>query len=111
MDGSTWLNVNATPLDHPQYGLVISYEDISDKRAAEARLNLAASVFTHAREGITITDKNGLIIDVNRGFTLITGYERDEVIGKTRTFSAQASAKGILQYHVENPVRERALDR
>lgn len=81
-DGSTWLNVNATPLDHPQYGLVISYEDISDKRAAEARLNLAASVFTHAREGITITDKNGLIIDVNRGFTMITGYERDEVIGK-----------------------------
>ncbi|WP_235585277.1 PAS domain S-box protein [Thiomicrospira sp. XS5] len=80
--GSTWLNVNATPLDHPQYGLVITYEDISDKRAAEARLNLAASVFTHAREGITITDKNGRIIDVNRGFTLITGYERDEVIGQ-----------------------------
>ncbi len=80
--GSTWLNVNATPLDHPQYGLVVSYVDISDMRAAEARLNLAASVFTHAREGITITDKNGRIIDVNRGFTLITGYERDEVIGQ-----------------------------
>lgn len=76
-----WLNVSATPLNHPVYGLVVSYVDISDKREAEERLNLAASVFTHAREGIMITDKYARIIDVNKGFTQITGYERDEVLG------------------------------
>ena len=45
-------------------------------------LQLAAQVFTHAREGIFITDSDGTIIDVNDTFTQITGYSRDEAIGK-----------------------------
>ncbi|MBU3898366.1 MAG: EAL domain-containing protein [Gammaproteobacteria bacterium] len=48
----------------------------------EARLQLAASVFTHAREGITITDAAGTIVEVNDTFSLITGYSREEVLGQ-----------------------------
>jgi diguanylate cyclase (GGDEF)-like protein/PAS domain S-box-containing protein len=48
----------------------------------ETRLQLAASVFTHAREGIFITDLLGNIIEVNQIFSDITGYTREEVIGK-----------------------------
>jgi diguanylate cyclase (GGDEF)-like protein/PAS domain S-box-containing protein len=44
---------------------------------------LAASVFTHAREGIVITDISGQILDVNTTFTQITGFSRDEVMGRT----------------------------
>lgn len=51
-----------------------------EKRAAE--LVIAASVFTHAREGISITDAEGTIIDVNDTFTTITGYGREEAVGK-----------------------------
>ncbi|MDG4812573.1 PAS domain S-box protein [Hydrogenovibrio sp. 3SP14C1] len=80
--GCVWLSVSATPLNHPTYGLVVSYVDISDKREAEERLNLAASVFTYAREGIMITDSHARIVDVNEGFTQITGYDREEVLGK-----------------------------
>jgi len=36
----------------------------------------------HAREGITITDANGTIIEVNAAFTSITGYSRDEAVGQ-----------------------------
>ena len=39
-----------------------------------------------AREGITITDAGGTILDVNDAFTRITGYTREEVLGKTRAF-------------------------
>jgi PAS domain S-box-containing protein len=46
-------------------------------------LKLAASVFSHAREGITITDAAGTIVDVNETFSLITGYSREEIIGQT----------------------------
>ena len=53
-----------------------------DKSAAEARLQLAASVFTHAREGIMITDANGIIIEVNDTFTRITGYSHHEARGQ-----------------------------
>ena len=63
-------------------GIILSYEDITDYKAAMDRLRLAASVFTHAHEGITITDPTGAILDVNQTFTEITGYERDEVLGK-----------------------------
>lgn len=53
---------------------------------AESRLHLAASVFTHASEGILITDAQGNIVEVNEVFTEITGYGRDEVIGKNPRF-------------------------
>jgi len=56
--------------------------DITESKQAEEKLKLAASVFTHAREGITITDAEGVIIDVNDTFTHTTGYSREEVIGK-----------------------------
>lgn len=56
--------------------------DISERKEAEKLLTLAASVFKHVQEPILITDANANIIDVNAAFSLITGYKRDEVIGK-----------------------------
>ena len=56
--------------------------DITERKQAEGKLQLAASVFSHAREGITITNAQGNIIDVNEAFTRITGYSRDEAIGQ-----------------------------
>ena len=57
--------------------------DISAAKVANARLQLAASVFSHAREGIVIIDPAGSILDVNAAFTHITGYARDEVVGRS----------------------------
>jgi diguanylate cyclase (GGDEF)-like protein/PAS domain S-box-containing protein len=54
--------------------------DISVRKLAEQNLTLAASVFSHAREGIMITDADGNIINVNDSFTRITGYGRDEAL-------------------------------
>ncbi len=56
--------------------------NISDRKLAETKLRLAANVFTHAREAIMITDLDGTIIDVNDTFSRITGYSREEVLGK-----------------------------
>lgn len=47
---------------------------------------LAASVFTHSQDSIIITNANNLIIDVNASFTRISGYRRDEVLGKNPRF-------------------------
>ncbi|MBC7859693.1 MAG: EAL domain-containing protein, partial [Burkholderiaceae bacterium] len=52
------------------------------KASAEARLQLAAGVFTHAREGIMLSGADGNMIEVNDSFTRITGYARDEVLGR-----------------------------
>ena len=48
---------------------------------AENKLQLAR-VFTEAQEGITISDANGTIIDVNPTFCALTGYAREETIGQ-----------------------------
>jgi diguanylate cyclase (GGDEF)-like protein/PAS domain S-box-containing protein len=58
--------------------LILANEE-KEKRANE--LVLAAKVFTHAREGIMITDAKGNIIEVNDTFTDTTGYSREESIG------------------------------
>jgi diguanylate cyclase (GGDEF)-like protein/PAS domain S-box-containing protein len=57
--------------------------DITDKHEYETRLRLVSSVFTHAHEGMMITDAAGSILEVNDTFTSITGYARQEVIDKT----------------------------
>jgi diguanylate cyclase (GGDEF)-like protein/PAS domain S-box-containing protein len=48
----------------------------------EAKLKLAASVFSYAREGIVITDTEGRILQVNTAFSRITGYSPEDVLGK-----------------------------
>lgn len=68
-----------------QFGHTVSLsgivQDISERKQAEEKLHLAASVFTHAREAIMITEPDGTIIDVNDAFTRITGYNREEILG------------------------------
>lgn len=63
-------------------GIILFAENITKYKENEDRLRLAASVFTNAREGITITDPAGNILEVNDMFTRITGYSREEVLGK-----------------------------
>lgn len=55
--------------------------DITARKQSEIRLQLAANVFTHAREAIVIADTDGTIIDVNEAFIRITGYAREEALG------------------------------
>ncbi len=63
-------------------GIVMGLHDLTRTRQTEQRLRQSATVFENTAEGVFITDANGKIIDINRAFTEITGYERDEVIGR-----------------------------
>ena len=60
---------------------VAMISDISERKRAEEKLKLAASVFQHASEGVMITNEEGIIIDVNQSFSHLTGYSAEEVIG------------------------------
>ncbi len=67
------------------YG-VANVQDVSDIKLAEEKIHLAASVFAYAHEGIMITSTDGKIIEVNNAFSQITGYSRDEAIGRNPRF-------------------------
>ena len=46
------------------------------------RLRQAAAVFDCTREGVLVTNCEGLIVHVNRAFMEITGYQSEEVLGQ-----------------------------
>ena len=72
---------------HDADGKVIGVEGITRdntrQRRAEEELRLAAKVFESSGEAIMISDASGVIISANRAFTRVTGYEPEEVIGRT----------------------------
>ena len=56
--------------------------DITEWRRMGDRLRLNAQVFDSSNEAMVITDRQNNIISVNRAFTRLTGYEREEALGK-----------------------------
>ncbi|MCQ8103431.1 EAL domain-containing protein [Methylomonas sp. SURF-2] len=80
-----WLESTSVPVRNDEgriVALLSMARDITERKAADDRLKLAARVFGEAHEGILITDAEATIIDVNPTFCDITGYSRDEAIGK-----------------------------
>ena len=53
-----------------------------EKELLLLKLKRAASVFSHAHEGIMITDASGTITEVNETFTQMTGYTSEEMLGE-----------------------------
>lgn len=81
---SIWLSTSKVPLHNSQHeitGILGIYNEITERKQAEFKLRLAASVFEHAGEGIIITSPEGEILDVNQSFCRITGFARDDVLG------------------------------
>ena len=64
-------------------GLIGYLSDITDRLAAAEDLRLHASIFEHSGEGILITDADERIVAVNKAFCRITGYSKEEVLGRS----------------------------
>jgi diguanylate cyclase (GGDEF)-like protein/PAS domain S-box-containing protein len=77
------VQMNATRIQYAGATAVqSSFTDITDRKLAKEKLQLAASVFSHAREGILIADADMCVVDANTTFSTITGYSREEVLGR-----------------------------
>lgn len=78
-----WRNQPLFDQDGKPVGILAIGQDVTERLHNEEQLQLAASVFTHTREGICITSAEGTILDVNDAFSQITGYSRAEVLGQS----------------------------
>ena len=56
--------------------------EVKERQQGENRLNLQVAALEAAANAIVITDSHGVIVWVNRAFTTMTGYGKDEVLGK-----------------------------
>jgi diguanylate cyclase (GGDEF)-like protein/PAS domain S-box-containing protein len=79
-----WAELAALAVPDPNGGsaLRVVLTDITQRKAANEKLELAACVFSHSGEGIIITDAQANITEVNEAFTHLSGYSRAEVVGK-----------------------------
>ncbi|WP_415036161.1 diguanylate cyclase domain-containing protein [Azonexus sp.] len=73
---------------HPLYadgyllGAVVTFSDISQRRAAEATLRKLSSAIEHSPAAAVITDRQGLIEYVNPRFSEMTGFDAADVLGQ-----------------------------
>lgn len=57
--------------------------DITERKLVDEQQRLAATVFEACGEGIVILDADYLILSVNQAFSDVTGYRKDEVLGRS----------------------------
>jgi PAS domain S-box-containing protein len=85
----TWINVTATPLGLPGYGVVVTYHDISARKRAEQDYQ---TLFREMLDGFAlheiICDAEGRPVDyrflaINPAFERLTGLKTHDVVGKT----------------------------
>jgi len=56
--------------------------DITERKQAEEKVVMMATIIDQAAEGIILTDKNWVIQYTNPAFLRMTGYSHDEIIGQ-----------------------------
>lgn len=82
-----WIEDRGRAVERADNGRVIrmvgTRRDISVSKAQEEQLQLAATVFEAASEGIVIFDPNYSLIAVNQAFSRVTGYEIEEILGRS----------------------------
>jgi PAS domain S-box-containing protein len=78
------ISLSAAPIQGPEgTGAILCIaEDITARRAGEAELRKLSQAVEQSPVSIVITDLEGNIEYVNPKFTELTGYARDEVMGK-----------------------------
>lgn len=83
-DGSRrWLMLRHWPMAGAANGdYWLQVNDITQRQEARRVLRLAQQVYRSMSEAILVTDAATRIVDVNPAFERITGYPRDEAIGR-----------------------------
>ncbi len=82
-DHITWISVTAAPIPIEQYGVVITYGDITGRIIAEKALRESEeklrAIFDIANIGVSITDKNGRYVMFNNWWLEKFGYDDKEM--------------------------------
>jgi diguanylate cyclase (GGDEF)-like protein/PAS domain S-box-containing protein len=83
-------------------GTLITCRDVTQKRTIEKDARTASEVFDNSSESIMVTDATGRITKVNKAFTSLTGFERDQVIGSLPSLLLPPSKKSEILKDINN---------
>ncbi|UUY09547.1 EAL domain-containing protein [Pseudomonas sp. J452] len=82
-----WVEDRGRAVERDEQGQVLrmlgTRRDITGRKQREEQQRLAATVFEAASEGIVILDADYLLLSVNEAFSQVTGYRKEEVLGRS----------------------------
>ena len=120
--GKVWLSVSAVPMNHPDFGVMIAYIDITQRRAAEAALRQAHQLLDEAvssiAEGFTIYDANDRLVVCNEAYRdfyqssrdlIVPGASFEEIIRQGAERGQYKEAVGRIDNWVAARVRQHQL--
>ncbi|EGV52297.1 EAL domain-containing protein [Candidatus Endoriftia persephone] len=88
-------------------GVVVTFQDISERKAVKRRLRLATTVFDNTHDGILVTDEKGTILTVNPAFSEITGYSEAEVRGQNPRLLRSGKQRADFYEAMWSTIRQR----
>ncbi len=84
-DGNRYMQTSLSPVGNARgeiTGIVGVGRDVTELREVQEIQRLQSAALESAANAVVITDIEGTIQTVNKAFTELTGYEKDEVVGK-----------------------------
>jgi diguanylate cyclase (GGDEF)-like protein/PAS domain S-box-containing protein len=78
-----WFRVGVTRFQGAAHQVVLTHENITERKMAETELRLSATVYKAIGEAIIVTDASNHILAINPAFTELTGYTEAEVVGQS----------------------------
>jgi diguanylate cyclase (GGDEF)-like protein/PAS domain S-box-containing protein len=94
----SFFEVQISPMQKPDEFIIV-LRNINQRKNNEKSLHLAALVYSNSSEGMAITDKNGMIYDVNPAFSKTTLFSKKEVLNKT--IGILSSGKHDRQFYAD----------
>lgn len=95
-----WVNVTVSLVrdtdKKPKY-FVSVVNDITESKKNELELKKQAQAVFYCPVSIVVTDKNGIIEYVNPAFEIISGYKKEEALGKNPKI--QSSGEGTREFY------------
>ena len=104
-----WIYVASTPEWGPDNSLIKISSillDITQEKETQAQLELAGIAFASTSEGIMVTDNQNQIVNINRAYCEMTGYESSELLG----LSPSVFSTGACDRHKFNTIFETLLN-
>jgi diguanylate cyclase (GGDEF)-like protein/PAS domain S-box-containing protein len=86
----------------------INKNDTVSSNKYEKKLKLWASIFNTTNEAVVITDEDNNILDMNLASEVITGYSKEEVIGKNPRIFASNSNENSIYVNINKSIDEKS---
>ena len=82
-----WIRVNVAGVSSSQedepYAMAISFEDITEQKRISRELRVLSMVAKETLNAVLILKPAGEAVWMNEGFTRLTGYSREEIVGQS----------------------------